>query len=55
MVINMFAAKEMAFARFKKELEFLNTRPKCKDYGQNETAESLWKKLPQASKEYWLS
>lgn len=48
-------AKELLFNRWTRELDFLRTRPKCKDYGKGETVDSLWDKLPSVSKQYWLT
>lgn len=47
-------AKLMAFRRWANTLNYLNSRKKCVDYGHGETADKLWEKLPQPSKDYWL-
>jgi hypothetical protein len=47
-------AKELAFNKWKRTLQYLRTSKKCKDYGFNETQDTHWDKLPKASQEYWL-
>lgn len=50
----MEKAKEKAFKAFQSTLPFLHRRKKCQDYGKEETAETMWAKLPKVSKLYWL-
>lgn len=44
----------MCYGRWHRELDFLRRHPKCANYGDNETPDTIWDKLPQASKDYWL-
>lgn len=47
-------AKELAYTQWLSTLSYLRKHIKCRDYGEKETADSLWQKLPKVSKEFWL-
>lgn len=47
-------AKQMAFNHWQSITNGLAMKKRHKGYGEGETADSIWAKLPQASKDYWL-
>lgn len=52
--MNLTKAKQLAFNAWSTTLYNLRKKTKCKDYGFNETLDSIWDKLPKLSQEYWL-
>lgn len=47
--------KEMAFDNWKAALPYLRMFKRLKDYGLSETPDTIWDKLPQDSKHYWIA
>ncbi len=52
--MNLLRAKELAWSAWFSTLQYIRTKPKCKDYGNKHTIDTLWDALPEQSKNYWL-
>lgn len=48
-------AKSLAYRMWLKQLDYIRSRSKCKDYGDNDTIETIWNKLPKVSQEFWIN